>query len=275
MNTEQAPASVPPTKIAELSYAQRSNLCVNPTAKNFFLLMEGKKSNLCLAADLSTAKELFSMVDLVGPHIAMLKTHIDIIDDFDETVIPKLEALAIKHKFMIFEDRKFADIGNTVQKQYSGGVFKISQWADIVNSHLVSGESSVAALREVGLPLNRGLLLLAQMSTVDTNTNEQTTAACAEVAQKYPDFVIGFICQERFIQNPSSPQYLYCTPGVNFSSGGDQKGQQYNTPEFLITEKKTDVIIVGRGICNAEDPLAVAKEYQEAGWAAYLKRLAN
>jgi len=50
-------------------------------------------------------------------------------------------------------------------------------------------------------------------------------------------------------------------------------GQQYNTPENVIGKQGSDVIIVGRGIYEADDPVAEAKKYKEAGLTAYLSEV--
>jgi uridine monophosphate synthetase len=249
-----------------MPYTARANYCKNELAKKLFLLMAEKKSNLALSADVTTGQELLELANLVGPEICILKTHIDIIRDFNPELTSQLQALAQKHRFLIFEDRKFADIGHTVKQQYEGGIYHIANWADIVNAHSLPGLGLIAGLAEVGLKKQRGLLLLAQMSSANNLLTPEYTEKTLSIAKQFPEFVMGFISQNKL---SPEPQWIYMTPGVHLSTEGDALGQQYVTPQEAILEHGSDVIIVGRGILKATDKLAAAKQYRTKGWEAY------
>lgn len=163
--------------------------------------------------------------------------------------------------------------GNTVKYQYGKGIYKIASWAHITNCHTVPGEGIIAGLREVGLPLGRGLLLLAEMSSKGALTKGAYTEASVAMARRNQDFVFGFIAQRR-MNETDDEDFLVLTPGVGMDVTGDSLGQQYRTPHQVITEDGCDVIIVGRGIYGNPDTIeAQAKHYRDAGWKAYLDRL--
>lgn len=345
-----------------------------------------KRSNLCLSADVPNARELLSLADKIGPSIVVLKTHYDLITGWDyhpqTGTGARLAAIARKHGFLIFEDRKFGDIGNTVQLQYTSGTAQIINWAHITNVNMVPGKAAVQALAEAAAkwksrlnyevrtsvtvgtpgadyfdydnsseereredqslspgqpaqdpnmsfqthqdnngrkssivsvnltqsyepvdsprfangipegdellfpgieepPYERGLLILAQMSSAGNFMDARYTRACVEAAREHPNFVMGFIAQET-LNSEASDNFVTMTPGCQLppagededaaTIAGDGKGQQYNTPAKLVGGAGCDIIIVGRGILQADDAKTEAERYRKRAWQAYMER---
>ncbi len=255
-----------------IPYIQREKMCTNPSAKELFLIMEKKKSNLAVAVDVTTKEELLYQVNAVAPYVCAIKTHIDMISDFDNDLLMELQQLAIKHQFLLIEDRKFADIGKTSKSQYEGGIYQISNWADLVTVHAIPGPGIVEGLRETGLQLGRGALLLAEMSSQGSLATGAYTEAAVQMAKEYSDFVIGFISQHRIT---NEPYFIHMTPGVSLTEGSGVFRQQYRTPEDAIYRDGCDLIIVGSSIIKATDSKFVAHDHQQAGWDAYKKRLSS
>lgn len=259
-----------------LTKSSQKKKYINPLTQKLIDKIHQKRSNLVLSLDVTTQKKFFGMLDKVGKEIVMLKTHIDIINDYDEEFVPKLLGYAKRQNFLIFEDRKFADIGNTVRNQFRNGIYKIADWAEYVTVHMVAGEMILKGLFE-GLK-DRAGFVLARMSSKGNLLNENYTRKCFEFAKRYPQWVAGFIGHgsnvediKRFKKKFPGSEVLMM-PGVKKQSGSDAMGQQYITIEDAINGG-ADCIIVGRGILQANDPQNEAKLYRERAWTAYNERI--
>ncbi|CAM1503937.1 Fc.00g015280.m01.CDS01 [Cosmosporella sp. VM-42] len=364
-----------PHPTLKATFANRAQTASHPLNTHLFKLMDLKASNLCLSADVASARELLYLADKIGPSIVVLKTHHDMVVGWDyhpqTGTGAKLASLARKHGFLIFEDRKFGDIGNTVELQYTAGSARIIEWAHIVNVNMVPGKASVTTLAKAAArwlerypyevktsitigtptadqfdesepssdverdddraipelargengrkgsivstttvtqqyepadsprlvktiaegdetvfpgieeaPIERGLLILAQMSTEGNFMNKEYTQACVEAARENKDFVMGFISQESLNSQPDD-DFIHMTPGCqlppegedeNAAVAGDGKGQQYNTPQKIVGIAGCDIVIVGRGIIKAGDPQGEAERYRSLAWKAYSER---
>lgn len=204
-----------------------------------------RKSKICVAADVTSSSELYRLIHNVGKHICILKTHIDILEDWSEDVRNNLIRLKKEYGFLIWEDRKFADIAHIVFKQVHDGIYKISSWADIVTVHLVSGPD----ILDVCSPCM--VFGVIDMSSKDSLLNrEKSLDYCRKGG------VAGVVTQMPNVSN----RILKVVPGIKLESGKDDKGQQYNTIE---NRKWADIFVVGRGITQSIDPEKAVIEYVE------------
>ncbi len=233
----------------------------HPVGKKLIELAMKKQSNLIASADVITSSELLKLAEEIGENVVALKLHTDIIKDFSMDLIGKLKQIAKEKEFLLFEDRKFADIGNTQELQFKEGIYKIADWADMITSHVIAGEESLKVFENVGV------VAIVEMSSKGTLTDDYYITKALNVAESASN-VLGAVAQRKI-----SDDLLLFTPGVNLSSKGDNKGQQYNTPDRVFKSIHTDFMIVGRGIYQSADPKDAALKYQKAGWDAYLQSL--
>lgn len=255
----------------KLPYSKRIQFAKNAITEKLLTIMDTKQTNLCLAADVTTSADLIKLATEVGPHICLFKTHIDLIEDFTPNLINKLREIAKTHNFILFEDRKYADIGKTVQLQYSKGIYQVSSWAELITAHSLTGSGVLDGIKQSPGLEKRGVFLLAETSAAGNLINENYKKGTLKLVEDHSDLITGIVCQSPLATD--KPGIIQLTPGVQLGSSGDNLGQQYNTPEKVILEQGADVAVVGRGITQASKPSSAAEMYKNLLWSAYLKRV--
>ena len=236
-----------------------------------------KKSLICFAADLQTVDAVRETVESIGPYIACLKLHVDIVEDWSVDGWKEVCDLAKDLNVLIWEDRKFADIGR-VSRQQMGGVVDIRSWADIVTAHLISGPDIVNGLMDGWKDVGRegGILLLAQMSSRGNLLVPNYTKSVVEQGKEMSG-VMGFIGNGsnpddiKSLREMVGDEKMIWTPGINLNTGDGVAGQQYGHPRNAVLAG-ADCLIVGSGIHRSNDPVGAATEYSRVSWEALLER---
>lgn len=210
-------------------------------------IVKTKDSKICLSVDVSTLEELYNIINELGDYICVLKIHHDIISDFNvnlQNTIDTLINLKNKHNFLIWEDRKFADIGMVMKRQVETHIIK---WADLISVHPISGFESVKQI-----PEDIGIILIGELSSTGNLIRESYTLSVIEMCENLKNCV-GIVCQ----RNLKTSKLIF-TPGISLSSKGDNMGQKYST----IDEKQfSDIFVIGRGILNSDNRKKTVIEY--------------
>lgn len=229
----------------KLDTLKHDMLCrkINDEFKNIFQvlnsLVKERKSNLIVSLDFETAEEVKGFVRDYVDYFIGIKLHFDF---YQSSEIADLSHffMNIKRKtgkdFIVIDDRKYADICATNEKQFE--VPDMELCADICICHGVAGFEFA---KKCLLPV----LVVAQMSNKGNLINDEYTEACVTAGFQH-DNIIGFISQENLGYHGG----LYFKPGVNLRKvgEGDGKDQQYTGKTDGI-----DFYIVGRAITQSDD----------------------
>jgi len=259
-------------------WGARWEACDNDLARRYMQVACNKQSLVVLAADVRCMADLLTLIETVGPHLAALKTHVDLVDDWTAAGWKAVCDAATAADLLLFEDRKFADIGK-ISRDQMAGIYDIRSWADLVTAHGISGPDIVDGLCAGWSDVGRsgGVLLLAQMSSrgnlleLPGYTGAMVDAGCAHTG------VFGFIGngsqadELASLRSKVGDVKMIWTPGVNLAVGDGEMGQRYGNPRAAVLSG-SDGIIVGSGIHRSPNPLEAARAYAEASWNALLER---
>jgi uridine monophosphate synthetase len=198
-------------------------------------------SKVCVSVDKTTTAEVRAVLEAVGPHVGLVKLHCDIIEDFDAVFVAYLQDAKRRHGFLVWEDRKFADIGATVDKQVRGGMHRIADWADLVSCHAVGGALS---LPDATYGPSPWVVMIGELSCAGQLLDAAYTRQVIELARTH-ERVVGVVCQREW---PGLAPRLAIVPGIKAATADastDGRGQQYATP----AEKAfADVFVLGRAV---------------------------
>ena len=205
---------------------------------------------------------------------------ISFLKQFDEPVYVKIgmeltyacgldivrEVKAMGHK--IFLDLKLHDIPNTVK----GGMKNLAALGvDIVNCHCGGGIAMMRAAKEgliEGTPEGKevpkliGVTILTSTSQEGMNNEMGIPGAVIDTVVHYAknakeaglDGVVCSVLEAKAIHEACGNDFLTVTPGIRLAGNSKDDQKRVATPEFA-NEQGCDMIVVGRSITKAENPV--------------------
>ncbi len=213
---------------------------------------------------------------------------ISFLKQFDEPVYVKIgmeltyacgldivkEVKAMGHK--IFLDLKLHDIPNTVK----GGMKNLAALGvDIVNCHCGGGIAMMRAAKEgliEGTPEGKevpkliGVTILTSTSQEGMNNEMGIPGAVIDTVVHYAknakeaglDGVVCSVLEAKAIHEACGNDFLTVTPGIRLAGNSKDDQKRVATPEFA-NEQGCDMIVVGRSITKAENPVETYKQIEK------------
>lgn len=222
--------------------------------------MSLKSSKLCISLDYPELTDVVRFInnnsEHITNHVIAVKLHTDFYQQTHKELYNYIKLMSVLCNFIIIDDRKFCDIGMTVQLQYN----KVTQYiADAVTVHAIAGPGTIQALTTMNPGL--GIIVVTDLSTQkDLGYKDSYVYTAISQSLPFPN-LIGFVTQNsKFVKKTCLESLkdttisqimkhnLLCfQPGISFSATEDDLDQKYTHPESAI-KNCTDILIVGRDI---------------------------
>ena len=226
---------------------------------------DNSSDKLIVALDFPTVEEARAIVATIGDQCQFYKVELELLFAGGQDL-----ALELREKGKrVFVDAKLLDIGTTVEKA-TANIAKMG--VDFLTLHVSDQKTLEAAVRGRGAS-DLKLLGVSVMTNLDAQDLQQqgiTQFSPQELVLKRAKLaqeagLDGLVASghEAFdIRQLVGPGFLIVTPGIRPSGADTQDQARVMTPGKAIANGANH-IVVGRPICQADDPYMAAQAIQE------------
>jgi len=220
-----------------------------------------------VAIDTPDMERALALTRAVSPHVGGLKVGLEFISAHGPGGIRVIAAMGLP----VFADVKFHDIPNTV----AGAAREIARTgAKIFNVHASGGEAMLRAAVEASRGINPATKVIAV--TVLTSLDDQALDAvgqrgpAAEQALRLAALsrkcgLDGVVCSAHeiaAIRKECGADFMLVVPGIR-PAGSDLADQRRVMTPRQAADAGADILVIGRPINAAGDPVAAAKAIEE------------
>jgi len=221
-----------------------------------------------VALDLPTAEEAVRLAERLAPHVGGFKVGLELLMGPGPATVAAIRRLGRP----VFVDAKLADIPNTVEAAARQLGALGARWVTV---HASGGadmiKAAIAGLREGARGNETGVLAVTVLTSVDganlasvgvTGTVGKQTARLARLAAAAG--AEGVVCSVRELGDVGqvAPGLLRVTPGIRPIGAFPDDQARVATPGEAI-KRGADLLVIGRPITRAQDPVAAAQAISE------------
>ena len=217
---------------------------------------------LCFALDVPTAGDAIAWIDLLSADVGVFKIGLELFTAEGPAIVRRARARGVD----VFLDLKLHDIPQTVASSVKRAVDLDVRFLTL---HASGGASMMAAAARAAEQTSTTLLAVTALTSL---TDEELLASghvggavtlVPQLARLAASSGIGgCVCSPLEIEAVKrvAPSLVVVTPGVR--GAGDQKGDQARTRSASeAIALGSDVVVVGRPIKGAADPIGAARRF--------------
>lgn len=197
------------------------------------------------------------LIDILEPHVGLFKFGLELFIDSASTKLPKTSK-------PIVLDLKLHDIPETVERAVAAAARLGARYATLHVQQRSTLERAAKKAEEVGIKL-LAVTVLTSMNEKDCDDLRYSTTSPGDRVRYLARFargcgITGFVCSPQDVGQLrlDIPDGFFMVPGVRPTGAdlGDQK--RVGTPAQTVKDG-ADLIVVGRPIRDAADPVAAAQ----------------